>query len=182
MFEIADMCSSIGCETIVTINNLELPSDMGDFVEYCWGNASTTWGQLRIQDGHPEPYDISVVEIGNEQVFTAIYLQQIVDIASAMEQRSQELGLSTQFTYIIGHNLNSGDLADNMPLFQQYLEQTSFLGDRVLWDLHVGADPNSVSYWESFVIEFQSAVDAAGSLMRYERWYCMHCVECRAAS
>ena len=33
MFEIADLCSSIGCYPIITINNLELPSDMADFVE-----------------------------------------------------------------------------------------------------------------------------------------------------
>jgi alpha-N-arabinofuranosidase len=166
MFEIADLCSAIGCETIVTINNHELASDMGDFVEYCWGNSSTTWGQLRVQDGHPEPYNITYVEIGNEQVFTEVYLQQIVDIASTMEQRAQQLNLDVQFTYIIGHNLNSGDLSDNMPLVQQYLEQTAFLGERVLWDLHVGADPDSVPYWESFVEQFQATVDQAGSLMR----------------
>jgi alpha-L-arabinofuranosidase len=86
MFEIADLCSAIGCFPIVTINNLELASDMADFVEYCWGNSSTTWGQQRITDGHPEPYNITHIEIGNEQGLDTFLLQTIVNISSAMEQ------------------------------------------------------------------------------------------------
>ena len=28
-------------------------------VEYCWGDASTTWGAMRIADGHPAPYRVN---------------------------------------------------------------------------------------------------------------------------
>jgi alpha-N-arabinofuranosidase len=35
-------------------------------VEYCYGNASTTWGRQRIMDGHPEPFRVKTFEIGNE--------------------------------------------------------------------------------------------------------------------
>jgi hypothetical protein len=37
-----------------------------DFVEYCHGDSSTTWGAIRAADGHPEPYRVTVIEIGNE--------------------------------------------------------------------------------------------------------------------
>jgi alpha-N-arabinofuranosidase len=40
-----------------------------DEIEYCTGDASTKWGQQRVKDGHPEPFKIRYVEIGNEDEF-----------------------------------------------------------------------------------------------------------------
>jgi alpha-L-arabinofuranosidase len=38
-------------------------------IEYCTGDASTTWGKRRIADGHPAPFVIHYIEIGNEDWF-----------------------------------------------------------------------------------------------------------------
>lgn len=35
-------------------------------IEYANGDASTTWGRKRIENGHPEPYNLKFIEIGNE--------------------------------------------------------------------------------------------------------------------
>ena len=43
------------------------PQDYADLVEYCWGDNSTEWGKLRHEDGHPAEYELSRVEIGNEE-------------------------------------------------------------------------------------------------------------------
>jgi alpha-L-arabinofuranosidase len=43
------------------------PDDFGDLVEYLIGDATTEWGALRIQDGHPLPYKSFWFELGNEQ-------------------------------------------------------------------------------------------------------------------
>jgi len=40
-----------------------------DEIEYVTGDASTTWGQRRIKDGHPEAFPLHYVEIGNEDGF-----------------------------------------------------------------------------------------------------------------
>jgi alpha-L-arabinofuranosidase len=40
--------------------------DILDLLQYCNGSASTTWGARRVANGHPEPYNIKYVEIGNE--------------------------------------------------------------------------------------------------------------------
>jgi alpha-L-arabinofuranosidase len=37
-----------------------------DEIEYATGSTSTTWGARRAADGHPNPFNISYVEIGNE--------------------------------------------------------------------------------------------------------------------
>ncbi len=38
-------------------------------IEYATGDASTKWGAERVKDGHPAPFPINYVEIGNEDWF-----------------------------------------------------------------------------------------------------------------
>jgi len=141
---------------------------MADFVEYCWGDSQTTnWGKQRAQDGHPEVYDVRIVEIGNEQPLVTSLCDNVVNIATAMDKKAQELGLPFNFSYYIGENLDAGQLSgNNLNTVKQFLNRTLFLQDRIFWDLHVGADPDSVPYWESFLVQFQGIVNSAGSKLR----------------
>src|SRR5664279_5348952 len=43
--------------------------DALDEIEYVTGNINTYWGAKRAEDGHPEPFKLSYVEIGNEDWF-----------------------------------------------------------------------------------------------------------------
>jgi alpha-L-arabinofuranosidase len=38
-------------------------------IEYVTGDTSTTWGARRAKDGHPAPFKLRYVEIGNEDFF-----------------------------------------------------------------------------------------------------------------
>jgi alpha-N-arabinofuranosidase len=38
-------------------------------IEYVMGDKSTTWGAMRAMDGHPEPFPLHYIEIGNEDGF-----------------------------------------------------------------------------------------------------------------
>jgi alpha-N-arabinofuranosidase len=40
-----------------------------DEIEYVMGEASTTWGARRAKDGHPAPFKLEYVEVGNEDQF-----------------------------------------------------------------------------------------------------------------
>jgi len=40
--------------------------DALDEIEYVTGSAQTKWGAERVKDGHPEPFPLKYVEIGNE--------------------------------------------------------------------------------------------------------------------
>ncbi len=37
-----------------------------DLIEYCRGDVTTTYGAMRAANGHPEPFGIRLIEIGNE--------------------------------------------------------------------------------------------------------------------
>ena len=62
---------------------------------YCWGNASTAWGKLRHDDGHPAPYRLKFIELGNEQ-FNTFYVEQV----AAMERKAEAVGVGGQLYYI----------------------------------------------------------------------------------
>lgn len=40
-----------------------------DEIEYVTGGAGTKWGAERVRDGHPDPFALTYVEIGNEDFF-----------------------------------------------------------------------------------------------------------------
>ncbi len=41
--------------------------DALDLIEYCNGDISTKWGEQRAKNGHPEPFNLKFLGIGNEQ-------------------------------------------------------------------------------------------------------------------
>ncbi len=43
--------------------------DALDEIEYLTGDASTKWGAERVKDGHPAPFPLHFVEVGNEDGF-----------------------------------------------------------------------------------------------------------------
>lgn len=45
--------------------------DALDEIEYVTGDASTRWGAQRAKDGHPQPFPLHYIEIGNEDGFDA---------------------------------------------------------------------------------------------------------------
>ena len=40
--------------------------DMHDLVEFCRGDENTIWGKVRVSLGHPEPFELKYICIGNE--------------------------------------------------------------------------------------------------------------------
>ncbi len=46
-----------------------LVQDAVDEVQYATGSINTKWGKIRAADGHPKPFSIQYVEVGNEDFF-----------------------------------------------------------------------------------------------------------------
>lgn len=87
-FEVVDMCNALGIEPVITLAcESNSASDWADLVEYSWGDATTSWGQQRIADGHPAPYNVTAFELGNEE-FNPHFVGQV----AAMEKRAKALG------------------------------------------------------------------------------------------
>ena len=58
---------SLGGTHIATGKELEpYVQDALDEVEYVTGDATTKWGAVRVRDGHPAPFPLHYIEVGNE--------------------------------------------------------------------------------------------------------------------
>jgi alpha-N-arabinofuranosidase len=65
--EFMKFCRRIGAKPHVCVNaGNGSPEEAAAWVAYCNGGAETPMGRLRAANGHPEPYNIRVWEIGNE--------------------------------------------------------------------------------------------------------------------
>ena len=66
-----------------------------DEIEYATGGADTTWGARRAADGHPAPFHITYVEIGNEDWFdrSGSYDARFAQFAKAIRAKYPELQL-----------------------------------------------------------------------------------------
>jgi hypothetical protein len=62
----------------------ESPADMADFVRYANGPADSPWGAKRAADGHPAPYGLTHIELGNEERVDARYAERFAGIARAI--------------------------------------------------------------------------------------------------
>jgi len=60
-------CKAVGCEPFICVNAGDgTPEEAAAWVEYCNGAATTRFGRLRADNGHPEPYGVRIWQIGNE--------------------------------------------------------------------------------------------------------------------
>lgn len=79
-YEYLQLCEDLGCEPVfgincgMALNEHSVPlSEMGpwvqdalDAVEYANGPTNSVWGSRRAQAGHPAPFNLKYIEIGNE--------------------------------------------------------------------------------------------------------------------
>ena len=65
--EFLELCSLLGCEPYFAANvGSGTVEEMSKWIEYVNSNSSSTVAQLRIQNGHPDPYKVTFWGIGNE--------------------------------------------------------------------------------------------------------------------
>jgi alpha-N-arabinofuranosidase len=65
--EFVAFCTQVGCQPMICVNaGSGSPEEAAAWLEYCNGSVNTPMGRLRAENGHPDPYDVRIWEIGNE--------------------------------------------------------------------------------------------------------------------
>lgn len=114
--EFLQLCEDLGCDAMYVCNcGLSCTGRNGDFwpdqrldeliqdtldaVEYALGSAETPWGAQRVRSGHPEPFPLKYLEIGNEN-FGPRYDERYRRFAAALRRDWPQLTLicDTDFT------------------------------------------------------------------------------------
>lgn len=124
-----DMCNALGIEPVITTTDTSSAEDFAGLVEYCYGNETTPMGAKRHADGHPQPYRIKYIELGNEQ-YNSGYIEQV----KAMEAKARTLGIGNTIHYMFpsNHFLNDNDIAKAVGMQPR-------IDNQLLADIHVGA-------------------------------------------
>ena len=65
--------------------------DILDLVEYANGPVTSKWGKLRAEAGHPKPFNLKYIGIGNEDLITDIFEERYVMILKAMKEKYPEI-------------------------------------------------------------------------------------------
>ena len=141
-----NLCEAAGFVAIPDFNVGETPQDLADFVEYANGPADSEWGQRRSADGHPQPYNLRHLELGNEERVDEAYFAKFKPLAEAIWARDP------QMTIVVGDFVYGQPITDpfrfagaasgitTLAAQQKILQLAKAHGREVWFDLHVGTD------------------------------------------
>jgi alpha-L-arabinofuranosidase len=94
-------CRAVGCEPYIVVNvGTGSPDEAAALVEYVNGSPKSHWGSIRAQNGHPEPYNVRLWNIGNEEYLPTLgatssagYAQNYLAFAHAMRAADPSIRL-----------------------------------------------------------------------------------------
>lgn len=66
--------------------------DILDLIEWANGDArKTKWGKIRAESGHPKPFNLKYIGIGNEDLITDIFKERFTMIFNAIKEKYPEM-------------------------------------------------------------------------------------------
>ncbi len=98
----------------VDMNSPEFASyiqDMLDLVEFCRGDESSTWGKVRVDMGHAEPFELKYICIGNENEGNDYFVryQAFLDAFNSAKAKNPELYEGLELIYSSGASAAGGE-------------------------------------------------------------------------
>jgi len=134
IFDFLNFCEAAHIQSAFAINCEETDQDAADLADYLTGSTATVWGRKRAKDGHPAPYNVQYIEIGNEEVIWgdnptdyAHYAARFQAIAKAIHSRNPDLKLVCAAWW-------APQSASMKTVFN------AVNGEAAAWDLHVNSD------------------------------------------
>lgn len=101
--------------------------DMLDLVEFCRGDATTTWGKVRADLGHEEPFELKYICIGNENWGEAYYVRYSAFLEAFNKAKAENPELYDGLELIYSSGIDDGiSGADYLASYEYAKEQ---LGD-----------------------------------------------------
>jgi alpha-L-arabinofuranosidase len=65
--------------------------DVLDLIEWANGDVKTKWGRIRAEAGHPQPFNLKYVGIGNEDLIDDIFEERFTMIYKAVKEKHPEI-------------------------------------------------------------------------------------------
>lgn len=65
--------------------------DVLDLIEYANGDVKSTWGRKRAENGHPKPFNLKYIGIGNEDMITPLFEERFKLINDAVKAKYPDI-------------------------------------------------------------------------------------------
>jgi alpha-L-arabinofuranosidase len=146
IFDFLNFCEAAGIAGIPDLDINESPQDIADLMDYLKGAPDSVWGRKRAADGHPAPYLLKYIELGNEERVDEAYWQKFKLVAEAIWAKDPAIILIVgDFSYhkVITDpfNFTGADSGITTLATHQRILQLAKQRDREVWfDLHVWTD------------------------------------------
>jgi hypothetical protein len=170
-----DFCEAAGFEYIPAFNMGETPQDMADFVEYAKGAADSAWGRRRVADGHPQPYRLRYIELGNEERVDEKYAGKFEALAKAIWAKDKDIiPVVGDFAYDkrIQDPLNFAGAASgitNLAAHRRILQLAKAYDREVWFDVHVWTEePVPANASLAGMFSFNDALDRLAEGARHK--------------
>jgi len=102
--------------------------DIIDLVEYANGDPATTWGRIRAEAGHPKPFNLKYIGIGNEDQITEVFRERFTLIYKALRKAHPEITIiGTAGPFFEGTDYEEGwkiGSALNVPVLDEHYYQS----------------------------------------------------------
>lgn len=148
IFDFLNLGEAMGVEAIPTINVNETPQDIADLMDYLFAPTTNQWGAQRAADGHPQPYTISRIELGNEEAVNDAYWQKFQALASVIWHKDPGMRIVVgDFAYhdVITDpfNFTGAPLITSLAAHQKILALAKSFGAEVDFDVHINTSVTS---------------------------------------
>jgi len=96
----------------------EYVQDVLDLIEYANGPVTSVWGKKRAEAGHPKPFNLKYVGIGNEDLISNVFEERYRMIVKAVQKKYPEIIIiGTVGPFFEGTDYNEGwAIADDLKL------------------------------------------------------------------
>jgi alpha-L-arabinofuranosidase len=161
-----DFCEAAGFEYIPAFNMGETPEDMADFIEYATGPADSAWGRRRVADGHPQPYRLRYIELGNEERVNEQYADKFEALAKAIWGKDKDIiPVVGDFAYDKQiedpfHFAGAASRITTLAAHQRILQLAKANNGEVWFDVHVNTEqPAATNTSLAGMFSFADALD-----------------------
>lgn len=85
-------CGGYGQQGGIPMSEMdEYVEDILDLIEWANGDKNSKWGKVRAEAGHPEPFNLKYIGIGNEDLITDIFEERFTMIYNAIREKYPEI-------------------------------------------------------------------------------------------
>jgi hypothetical protein len=171
ILDFLDFCEAAEFLAIPTFNMDETPEDLADFLEYVHGPATSRWGMVRAESGHPQPYHLRYIELGNEERIDDHYFPKFKRLAETIWAKDPQMTIVVG-DFVYGQRIENpdqfGGAASGITTLAAHRGILQLAKDhqREVWfDVHVGTDgprPDStLSATLSYIDALEKLADGA---------------------